>query len=459
MALDKTLLDPLMSGYKFYLDDLDNKKITGKYYDEIVALLDRAKQIADSVESTDLNAFYAKMQEENIMTKLADAYTHALTESSSNNQSGGNDDVSLLKTNIAALKNSIQTLKDNYKKMVDEAQDEDNKMRIIVDANPEKVIKGIEKMIKLGEEPGMTYPRFLRIQVEEGIDKAMEGHALTQDLIEDTLNFRKAIIARDLEIAMAEEELEEYKRIASCNKFNYVETKEWNIVYDKIHRKYEPLLTKQDIIYSYYNKILGLLDFWSLSYCDFAPTIMPWLVPCCAEKSKENTIFEQKTDPGIGKGYEKLLYRYFGLQVKDIINDNEFLHLIKCDLFLYSQELTELLLVEVYPHFKPFHNLPQNIIEKRASIYKSQKDFNPSEESANRLKKYYNSRYGEGYFEKVMAKSKTVVDAPQKNAAPWNLDAFFKNVQGKLVSFDPNEEYKRSILYVAEETVKILNKR
>ena len=176
MAVDKTMLDAMTSGYKFYLDDMKSKNITGQYYDEVERLYKRIEEIGQ--ESADMNEMYAKMQNENITVKMSEAYTRALTEEGNKKYMPQNgevpDDSQLFKNNIYALKNCIKSLHDNFDSLMEKAT-ESERMRLMVENNPEPLIKCIEDMIAVSEEPGMTYANFLRIQIERGLDKAAEG--------------------------------------------------------------------------------------------------------------------------------------------------------------------------------------------------------------------------------------------------------------------------------------------
>ena len=109
------MLDSLTSGYKFYIDDLKNRNITGEYYDTVETLYNRILELGE--ECSDMNQMYAKMQNENIMVKLSDAYTKALTEEGTKKYgSSGNiyDDNYLMKNNVEALRNSIKAMRDSF---------------------------------------------------------------------------------------------------------------------------------------------------------------------------------------------------------------------------------------------------------------------------------------------------------------------------------------------------------
>ena len=53
MAVDKSLLDAITGGYKFYLDDMKSKNITGQYYDEVERLFKRIEELGE--ECSDMN--------------------------------------------------------------------------------------------------------------------------------------------------------------------------------------------------------------------------------------------------------------------------------------------------------------------------------------------------------------------------------------------------------------------
>ncbi|MBO7571036.1 MAG: hypothetical protein J6T48_02675 [Bacteroidales bacterium] len=445
MAIDKTMLDAMTSGYKFYLDDMKSKNITGQYYDEVERLYKRLEEIGQ--ESADMNEMYAKMQNENITVKMSDAYTRALTEEGNKNYMPQNgevpDDSQLFKNNIDALRNCIKTLRDNYENTLEKAT-ESQRMRIMVENNPEDLIKSIEDMIALAEEPGMTYANFLRIQIERGLDKAAEG-ITTRSFIEDVIEFKKAFMLPEIEIKMWEEKLEEYNKVAANNKFNLVELHEWEFISDRIERKYKPEIVKRERINDMFMKIVGDLGDWIMSYCSYPPyELMPWSVMSHDAAIADLTRI-QKVTPGIVKEREKLLFRYFGLRLKDIIKDEYFLNDIKSNMIDDSQEYLEFLLLEVYPQCKPFNDASRELIDKQTSMYKGKKEVNPGKkEPYLRMKKYYDSKYGEGYMEKSLKEQgKGDIDKAEytSNASPWNLESFLSHVEGKIVEPDLNETF------------------
>ncbi len=447
MAVDKSILDAITGGYKFYLDDMKSKNITGQYYDEVERLFKRIEELGE--ECSDMNELYAKMQNENITVKMSDAYTRALTEEGNKKYMPQNgeipDDSQLFKNNLDALRNCITSLRDNFDNVMEKAT-ESERMRLMVEGNPEALIKSIEDMIALAEEPGMTYANFLRLQIERGLDKAAQ--ATTRSALESIVESQKALMAPEIETKMCEEKLEEYDKEASKNKFNIVDVNVWNLISDRIERKYRPDIIKRDKIYDLFHTIIGDLSFWSIAHCPFAPTdVPPWSMMGDIERAKADIEKTKAIYPGIIREYEKLLYRYFGLRLKDIIYDSKFIHTIKSNYIDESQELIEHLLLDVYPQCKPFNTLPNDLIEKRSAMYKGNREVNPlRNEPYMRMKRFYNSKFGEGYMEKFMkeiGQEKVDVNTAKINssATPWDLETFFQHTEDKIAEPDLNETF------------------
>ena len=92
--MEKQMAESIKQGYKNILDDMKNRNITGKYYDEAEKYYNRLLELMET--SPDVNTFYAKMNDENIAVKISDAYSRALTEQAENANNGGgiyDDDV------------------------------------------------------------------------------------------------------------------------------------------------------------------------------------------------------------------------------------------------------------------------------------------------------------------------------------------------------------------------------
>ena len=421
-------IEPLVQGYKNILDDMKNRNITGKYYDEVEKLYNRILELIET--SSDITAFYMKMNDENLAIKISDAYSRALTEQAEKaTQSGGAyDDNALMKMNVNALRESVKSIRQSFDEVMEKATEAD-KLRIMVDQNPEEMIKSVENLIALSEEPGMTYANFLRLQIERGLDD-FNASSITRKAIETQLDCYKILIYPDLETKVLEEKLEAYDKLAEKNKFKTVDPHEWEFVAKRIEWKYEPEIIKRDQIYHLFEKILDNLDLWDMASCPFAMNVRPWADIWDVEKRKWTIEKDKNVLPGMIFEYEKLLLHYFGLKFKDIIHDQSFIHAIKAHTLIHSQEIVEHLLLEVYPHCKPFNTMPQHLIDKRTEIQMANREENPElDKPFYTLKEYYDSLYGEKYMEII---SKGLKPRNGSAARPWDLNSFLANVEGKI---------------------------
>lgn len=170
--------------------------------------------------------------------------------------------------------------------------------------NPEIIIKGIQDMIDLAEQEGMTYPRFLRLQIERGLDKAMEGLSVVREAQEYNLEVVKLNPTSPYHLQKEEKKLEAFDQLASKNKFGIPNQKDYSYACNDIDYEFEFDIVKWNEIVRRWTDLLRDLSIWSLSYCSFAPYIPPWNMAKDPVIAVRKT---QKTLPGIFKQKEKLL--------------------------------------------------------------------------------------------------------------------------------------------------------
>jgi hypothetical protein len=441
--IENVYIDPLKQSYKNILDDMKNRNITGKYYDEVENLYNRMLELIET--SSDINAFYVKMNEENISMRISDAYARALSEQAEKANQGGEmyDDDTLMKMNVNALRESVKSMRKSFDELMSNAKESD-RIRIMVESNPEELIKHVEQLIALSEEPGMTYPKFLRLQIERGLDDN-NATSMTRKALENQLECYKRLLYPYLEIKVLEEKLEAYDKLAAQNILGLVDAHEWEFVEKRIEWKYEPEIIKRDQKYNIFERILDNLDLWEMSWCPFAMNVMPWANIFDVEERKRVIEKDKQATQGIVWEYEKLLYRYFGLRLKDIIHDEGFIHAVKAHTMVHSQEAVEHLLVAVYPHCKPFQPMPQNLIDKRTEIQNAHREENPDQDKPFYiLKEFYDERYGEAYMEALSGGKRPVKSI--STAKPWDYDSFLKNVEGKIAEHDLAEKFEENAI-------------
>ncbi|MBN2681633.1 MAG: hypothetical protein JXR58_03940 [Bacteroidales bacterium] len=474
MPLDPMILNGTLDPFKNMLKDVESKNLTGADVDKMREVLARMEQIG--AENDDMNIFLGTLTQENLFGLFSDHYGRALSSEAKEAYDSGEkstDDASLLKQSIDALKNAIVVIKENYEKSIELAKNEnaeeqmnagldylerntdkgkfgatggmsvlrkeskksfdktmedtpnayDSSVETAILNDPTDIIKGIQDVIDLAEQPGMTLPRFLRLQMEKGLDKAMEGSVVERKGQEYTIEFTKAAPASPHHIEKEVRKLAKFDELTAKSKFGVPNSKELSYDYREIDREFDrPMAIWYDIS-SRWDDLLWDLSMWSLSYCSFAPFIKPWAL---AKDPVAATIKTQKTGPGIFKQKERLLEKYYGIKFHDIFKHETFEWSVKQDYCSYSQEFIEFLIETIYPECKPFNDLNSERIEKRASFYK--RDRNSVDREGNpyghypalRLAEFYDKKFGEGrYLSRFgeIAKSESA-------AAPWNWNTF-----------------------------------
>lgn len=473
MPIDPMMLNAILGTFKNMIEEFKTKNLSGSDFDKMCETYDRMEQLGN--EHSDFNEYNAQLMNENLYGKFSDFYGRILT-AAANTQSddrGGYDDAAMLKQNIDALKQAIVAIRKSYQDAIEQAKGQDaeanmqmgleylernldkgslsaaggidkiktrtqkdyeetinkkpnafdNSVEVEVMSNPEVLIKPIQDVIDLGEKPGMTLPRFLRLQIETGLDKAMEGSVSTRNGLETQKEFILSNPISPIHIQVVEEKLEKFDELANANKFKVPNSTELKYAFEDIERLHENDIQKWDQIKTRWNALLGDLSFWSLSYCSFAPYIYPWNEaqdPVAATKKTQNT------SPGIFKEREKLFQKYFGISFYEIFEHPTFLWEVKYNYIDYSQEYVEFLIEKIYPECKPFNHLSRDLIAQKESFCMPGKDskdreINPqSHLPLERMIELYDKTYGAGRYH-------SKYDAVEKNesaAKPWDLNSF-----------------------------------
>ena len=266
MPIDEFILNPMVSPYENMIKDVESRGISGAETDELKTHYNRLLQLGQ--EYSDIAAFTGACMQEDLYTKMSDCYSRAL--SSQAQQSTGDaaenyDDSALLKQTVDALKMAISELKRAKDAALEEAskdpkanlkaesefamrfakqhgidmqgataRDVEQSVSDEIDATlAEKpaaydntaevealdvssdIIPAIEELIALGKQEGMTLPKFLKIQIEQGLDKAAEGAGATRGGLEYSLGWAQASAIGPHHIAEAEENLRVFDELAA----------------------------------------------------------------------------------------------------------------------------------------------------------------------------------------------------------------------------------------------------
>ena len=477
MPLDPMMTNAILGTFQTMADDIKSKNITGDDANQMFQALDRMKELANIHD--DMNAFNGQVMQENLYGKFSDFYGKALSAQAAAANSGNvadtnveNQDATYLKQNLDALRDAIKrirtakqealdmnknydpkkamregmdfvernkekfgmekgieksggidALKKESEKDIDKTLSEkpnayDNSIEIETLINDEGIIKPIENLISLGEEPGMSFPRYLRLQMEKGLDKAMEGSVVAKEGQEYSYEFYKAMSRCPHYIDREKRKLDLFDEIGKKSSFGLPNFDELSYGNRRIDYEFEPSIVLWENITNRWESMLWDLYDWSLAHTSVAPFIQPW---CLAEDPYKAVKRTKDTQPGIFRQRERLFKKYYGMGFLDILKHPTFIYQIKNDFMWESQELFEFLIEKVYPICIPFQFMPQDLINQREAIYKEKREPNP--EMLNPWKRFvsfYDGKFGEGRYVSKYGKPDAVVS----NAKPWDKNKF-----------------------------------
>lgn len=459
------MLDATLNTFRGMAKEIEDKGITGEAVEEMNAALSRMEQLGRELD--DFTDYNGRVMNENLYGRFSDNYGKALAqEAKAAQEENGYDDATLLKQTLDGLRQAIKAIEDgkkdaieetntvrvkegyemlksslgkdrNMAKIIGKVEKDVDKMQAEQEANPDKYGNAVEidvdfktevltepiaDLIRLGEEPGMTLPRFLRIQIERGLDKAAEGSQAQLSGIELELNWARVQALSPHKINQKQEELDLYQEMAEAAPFGVPNSKKYGYLRRKIEHRYMPLHNRWEQVVRRWEDILYTLEYWLIANSSVFPSYAPWLfIPEWSEKKK---IAEYYKDcyPGFLKVKEKNLQEYFGMSFQDIFKHETFLWNVKNNYIGYSQEFVEFLMGPVYEQCIPLNHATDDLVKTfENDFHHAGKMSDPEGHLPTaRYRDFYNQRYGEGRFELKNGE----VEPNGSNAAPWNLDAF-----------------------------------
>ncbi len=473
MPLDPMMSDALLGTFKNMVQECRDKNMSGEYFDKMCEHYNRLEELARTHD--DVMAFNMQVMAEDIYVKFSDNYSRLLSAQAQEKQKEiGYDDAALLKQNLDALRDAVKRIRDEKARTMEESRNYDpkeafrkgmdfaernagkkggmpknaflmsggsgamkrqgeqqideelknrpnaykNDVEIDVLMKIDLITKPIENLIALGEEPGMTYPRYLRIQIEKSLDKAMDGSALVREGLVYLLGMTRAMPVSPHHIERDKQKLELFDKLAAESKIGTPNQDELSFGHRRIDYHFEPLINEWSEIKSRWEDMLYDLYIWSLAYCSFAPMIFPWSL---AENPRQAVIDTQKTQPGLFRQRERLLQKYFGIGFFDIFKHPTFEWDVRHYFYGSSQEFTDFLIEKIYPVCIPLQDLPQELIAPRAAIYQGNKEQNPEVHKVSEaFMAHYDSVFGEGrYLSKYSRPEKST-----STAAVWEWERF-----------------------------------
>jgi hypothetical protein len=424
MPIDPMILNSMLDTFRNMYEQCKSQGCNGENMEKMNEILTRIEELGN--EHTDFNSFNAQITKENLFGRFSEFYTKELTQQSEKQYNSGDsqyDDDSLLKSCVSGLYQAIESIERAYRTAVESASEKGNSLEVEFLQNPRDILSSIRELIDLGEQPGMTLPDFLRIQIEKGLDKAIEGSVLFRKSLDLEKKFTNVNPRSPYHIELSDEIISAYDRLCNTSGFGVPDSKEWQFLRDKIERKFAFDILRFEKIRNIWDKLLYELSLWSLSYTSFAPYVFPW---SNANNPVESARKTQNITPGIFAERLKLLKKYFGMGFMDVFRHETFLWQVKNDFIDYSQEFTEFLIEEVYPQCVPLRQLSADVIEKRAGFNEngplhSNRESNPfSVKPSERYRNFYDNMFGSGTYENKYGK----IVSGTSVACPWEILQF-----------------------------------
>lgn len=426
MPIDGMFLNPMLDAFRNMAKDCQDKGYSGADMDEMLGALNRMEQLGQEMD--DFGAYSGQITSEGLQMKFSNAYSKVLANAAKSEQGGADsyDDAALLKTTVDALRQAVTELRRaKEEQLAEAAKNASNKTarevasnEIEVLNNNELIIEKIEELIAYGES-GVNLPTFLRVQLEKGMDKAMEGSAVQRKGLVYSKGWAEASCINPYDINKTQEKLTSFDTLAAQAKFGVPESLEVTLADDKIDHHYIPDIAKWDAITNAWERIMSLMMTWSYAHMSFADQIFPW----DSMKNPWKAIQQTKdTNPGEIKGRLKIFKENFGMEFRDIFSHETFKWKVEHFQIGESQLWYEYLINTIFPQCTPGNYLKQETITEVERMWKEHLMSNPENyKDVERFVKFFDGVFGEGAFRKKTGED---YDWGVRNAAPWDLSSF-----------------------------------
>lgn len=426
MAIDAMFLNPMLDAFRNMATDCRDKGYSGADMDEMMAALQRMEQLGQEMD--DFTAYSGKITSEGLQMNFSNAYSRVLAGAAKADQGDPDnyDDAALLKTTVDALKNAVSELrKAKEDQLAEVAKHAADKTALEVAQNEievlnsnELIIEKIEELIAYGES-GVNLPTFLRVQIEKGMDKAMEGSAVVRQGLVYGQGWAEASRINPFDMAKANEKLASFDALSSKAKFGVPESIEVTLADDKIDHKHAPDIAKWDGITDAWERIMSLLMTWSYAHMSFADKIFPWDAMQNPWPDIQRT---KDTYPGEIKGRLRIFKENFGMEFHDIFSHETFRWQVENYQLGESQIWYETLINRIYPQCLPGLYLDKDTIAEVERLWKEHLMANPENyKNVERFVSFFDSVFGDGSFRKKTGQD---YDWGVRNAAPWDLGSF-----------------------------------
>jgi hypothetical protein len=349
MPLDPMFTEPMLGPFRGMMQEVDGKGLAGPNVDEMRAQLTYMEELAQQI--SDIAAYTGKLAQENTFQKFSDAYSRALTDAAQEAQADvGTSDDALLEQALGAYDGALQTYRDGG------GGDQTRPL-----------IPYVERIVEIGRS-GVSYPVFLRMVEEEGLNKVLEGSAPSlRPALEKSLQIAQAGWLR-WSIERAQRELAVFEEIAQRSAFGQPDPLELSLANRRIEWELAPSAAHWDAKVRRWQYMLDLLRDWVDSFAKFAPYDPRWRTPGASEATvRKNIARTQECGPGRFRYREALYQRYFHQGWEEIWRDETFVWEYTARRVEWSEERLQLIRA-TYPHCQPGAKPPAELVARAEQL-------------------------------------------------------------------------------------------
>jgi len=346
MAIDKTQSDAILNTFRQMVADCKTKGYTGESFDKMCSIMNEMETLAN--EMNDLAAFSAKLTTSGYFVNFSNAYGRLLSDVATKNNSNTSayDDNTLLQQTIKSYEDSLKHF-DNHK-------------------DKEMLTKAVQEIIALGKS-GINYPSFLRLMIEQGLDKAMQGSILNRKYLAEDLAFAQKTIQPAWE-RKARAVLDKYDEMAVQSTLHIPNNTLFSLERFKIENNHEADVRRYDHIRNLWQTIFTDLHWWIDAYTKFAPKDARYMGQNESE-TRKNIDRIKNINPGKIKAALNILEQNYQLTWRTIFNHETFDAEYRSNRFNYTEEYVCFIKEDVFPQCIPLKHADQILIEKAEALY------------------------------------------------------------------------------------------
>lgn len=354
MAVDATMLTPMLDPFRGMLAECEGKGLDGKHVDAMRATLARLEQLG--AECADITEFTAKVTTENLFAQFSDAYGKALAGAAqAKGAADAGDDDAMLASMLDAYRDA--------RRQAEAAPDNDAHL------------EAMDRAIALGES-GLSFPVFLRRLEEEGLSDAIQGSTMTRAGIVKEVHFAADAhdpVALDKAMAM----LAAYDELAADAKFGAPSNLAYTLTAHRVDWEYAPREAEWAWVQDRWGLVLSMVVDWLDAFAKFAPYDERWRTPGASEKQvKENIRRDQECLPGYLAVRLSILRDNHGLSFDDIFTHASFENELAANRIEYSDARLELLR-DTISHMTPGSTAPKELVARTEALHDAGDHVNP----------------------------------------------------------------------------------